>query len=150
MHWKEYYKDFHFMPRNERVSKISSIDDFSWDDAAEIVDIAASFGNSIYATRLIKKAMECKVSFSTKQASKLIDCVTEDFRRNLVLAAYGRYTEQQLEHLRCYLSEDDIKALEKPKGAKHQCQKSDAGIGFLGHVFAITAALCKQYRRRHR
>ena len=82
------------------------------------------------------------------QAAELIGGVSEDFRRNLALSAYGRYTEQQLEEMRNHLSEDDIKSLGKPIGAKRQKQKSDSGIGFWGHLFAITAAICKASRRK--
>ena len=148
MRWKDYYRDFYKMPHNERVTAISYIDDFRLADTEQIVEAALSFGNRVYATRLIKRAMECRVSFSAAQAAELIGGVSEDFRRNLALSAYGRYTEQQLEEMRNHLSEDDIKSLGKPIGAKRQKQKSDSGIGFWGHLFAITAAICKASRRK--
>lgn len=152
MTWQEYYDRFYDWSENTQISRISDIDSFKRADKSEIIDAAMSFVNETYATKIIKKAIEGGIRFTTDEVMELIYIVREDFYRTLTTHVSGKYTREQLEELEGMLSEDEILSLAELSGIKYYDDEFEEekvntssvksnGSGFWGNLLAFSLAL---------
>ena len=65
MTWDEYYNAFYDWSESTQISRLSSLTDFGPSD--EIFEIAQNFYDEKIATRLIRKALNYGVKFTTEE-----------------------------------------------------------------------------------
>ena len=94
--WQQYYDKFYDWEDSTRISRISSITDFSGAKTEEIIEVALSFVDGDPATRLLKRALAGGVRFSAEDVLALLEWVREDFRADLAERATTAFAEEDM------------------------------------------------------
>ena len=108
MTWDEYYNAFYDWSESTQISRLSSLTDFGPSD--EIFEIAQNFYDEKIATRLIRKALNYGVKFTTEEIVELLNWVSKDIYNELAQANSNPYTYETLDELYCLV---DVKIIEK-------------------------------------
>ena len=144
MTWDEYYNGFYDWSESTQISKLSTLTDFGSSD--EVCEIAQNFYDEKIATRLIRKALNCGVKFTTEEIVELLNWVSNDIYNELAQANSDPYTYETLDELYCLVDDEIIEKLAK-KYNIHDPEEDEIeievepeqpkGPGFWGTLFAL-------------
>lgn len=125
MTWDDFYDSFYEWSDSTKVKKVSSICTIGdEDDVVEIASEYAFIGNK-ECTLFLKKAISLGLTFSSTNMMELVYNVDPSFVWELAQKHNTPYTEDQLDELATYLSDDQLKVLAK-KSKIHYQTVSDA------------------------
>ena len=145
MTWDEYYMNFYEWAESTQISRISSLTDFGPSD--EIVEVVQNFYDEKVATRLVRKALDYGVKFTTDEIIELRSWVSEEIYPVLVQANSDPYTYEKLDELYGFVDDKIIEKLAKkhkvrsPMDEEPEEVEQVKGPGFWGTLFAILGAV---------
>ena len=145
MTWDEYYMNFYEWAESTQISRISSLTDFGPSD--EIVEVVQNFYDEKVATRLVRKALDYGVKFTTDEIIELRSWVSEEIYPVLVQANSDPYTYEKLDELYGFVDDKIIEKLAKkhkvrsPMDEEPEEVEQVKGPGFFGTLFAILGAV---------
>ena len=139
MTWDEYYEGFRGWAESTQISRLSTLTDFGSSD--EVCEIAINFYDEKIATRLIRKALDYGVKFTTDEIIELRNSVSEEIYTELVQANSNPYTHEKLDELYGFVDDKTIGKLAKKYKIKDTEEDQETGIvkkpGFWGTLFAL-------------
>ena len=106
MKWEDYYDRFWDWAESTKISRISSLTDFS--SSAEVVEIANEFFDEKIGSRLVKRALDQGIRFSPSEIIELGSCVTDDLFCEVIQNRQGRFTAEQYEELEGLCCDEDL------------------------------------------
>ena len=145
MTWDEYYMNFYEWAESTQISRISSLTDFGPSD--EIVEVVQNFYDEKVATRLVRKALDYGVKFTTDEIIELRSWVSDEIYPVLVQANSDPYTYEKLDELYGFVDDKIIEKLAKknkvrsPMDEEPEEVEQVKGPGFWGTLFAILGAV---------
>ena len=145
MTWDEYYMNFYEWAESTQISRLSSLTDFGPSD--EIVEVVQNFYDEKVATRLVRKALDYGVKFTTDEIIELRSWVSEEIYPVLVQANSDPYTYEKLDELYGFVDDKIIEKLAKknkvrsPMDEEPEEVEQVKGPGFWGTLFAILGAV---------
>ena len=145
MTWDEYYMNFYEWAESTQISRLSSLTDFGPSD--EIVEVVQNFYDEKVATRLVRKALDYGVKFTTDEIIELRSWVSEEIYPVLVQANSDPYTYEKLDELYGFVDDKIIEKLAKknkvrsPMDEEPEEVEQVKGPGFFGTLFAILGAV---------
>ena len=145
MTWDEYYMNFYEWAESTQISRLSSLTDFGPSD--EIVEVVQNFYDEKVATRLVRKALDYGVKFTTDEIIELRSWVSEEIYPALVQANSDPYTYEKLDELYGFVDDKIIEKLAKkhkvrsPMDEEPEEVEQVKGPGFWGTLFAILGAV---------
>ena len=110
MEWVDYYDKVFDWSESTRVRRISDLTDIGSPD--EIVDAAQAFDEDKNASKLIKKALNLGVCFTPENVIDLIMVVDDSTLTQMVKAAKGRFTKDQLDEIYMIIDDSVYESLE--------------------------------------
>ena len=145
MTWDEYYVNFYEWAESTQISRLSSLTDFGPSD--EIVEVVQNFYDEKVATRLVRKALDYGVKFTTDEIIELRSWVSDEIYPVLVQANSDPYTYEKLDELYGFVDDKIIEKLAKkhkvrsPMDEEPEEVEQVKGPGFWGTLFAILGAV---------
>lgn len=145
MTWDEYYMNFYEWAESTQISRLSSLTDFGPSD--EIVEVVQNFYDEKVATRLVRKALDYGVKFTTDEIIELRSWVSDEIYPVLVQANSDPYTYEKLDELYGFVDDKIIEKLAKknkvrsPMDEEPEEVEQVKGPGFWGTLFAILGAV---------
>ena len=145
MTWDEYYMNFYEWAESTQISMLSSLTDFGPSD--EIVEVVQNFYDEKVATRLVRKALDYGVKFTTDEIIELRSWVSDEIYPVLVQANSDPYTYEKLDELYGFVDDKIIEKLAKknkvrsPMDEEPEEVEQVKGPGFWGTLFAILGAV---------
>ena len=145
MTWDEYYMNFYEWAESTQISRLSSLTDFGPSD--EIVEVVQNFYDEKVATRLVRKALDYGVKFTTDEIIELRSWVSDEIYPVLVQANSDPYTYEKLDELYGFVDDKIIEKLAKknkvrsPMDEEPEEVEQVKGPGFFGTLFAILGAV---------
>lgn len=145
MTWDEYYMNFYEWAESTQISRLSSLTDFGPSD--EIVEVVQNFYDEKIATRLVRKALDYGVKFTTDEIIELRSWVSDEIYPVLVQANSDPYTYEKLDELYGFVDDKIIEKLAKknkvrsPMDEEPEEVEQVKGPGFWGTLFAILGAV---------
>lgn len=95
--WDEYYEKFYDWATSTQIKHISDLT--SYGSADEITECALEYCDEKAASRLVNKALDAGVVFSTSNLEELSMCVTDETMNRLADNLQGNFTDAELEEL---------------------------------------------------
>ena len=141
MTWDEYYMSFYEWAESTQISRLSSLTDFGPSD--EIVEVVQNFYDEKVATKLVRKALDYGVKFTTDEIIGLRNWVSDEIYPVLVQANSDPYTYEKLDELYGFVDDKIIgKLAKKNKVRSPMDEEVDEGEkvkapGFWGTLFAF-------------
>ena len=137
--------NFYEWAESTQISRISSLTDFGPSD--EIVEVVQNFYDEKVATRLVRKALDYGVKFTTDEIIELRSWVSDEIYPVLVQANSDPYTYEKLDELYGFVDDKIIEKLAKknkvrsPMDEEPEEVEQVKGPGFWGTLFAILGAV---------
>ena len=137
--------NFYEWAESTQISRLSSLTDFGPSD--EIVEVVQNFYDEKVATRLVRKALDYGVKFTTDEIIELRSWVSEEIYPVLVQANSDPYTYEKLDELYGFVDDKIIEKLAKkhkvrsPMDEEPEEVEQVKGPGFWGTLFAILGAV---------
>ncbi|MBQ7033832.1 MAG: hypothetical protein IJN25_09280 [Clostridia bacterium] len=141
MTWDEYYMGFYEWAESTQISRMSTLTDFGPSD--EIVEIVQNFYDEKIATRLIRKALDYGVKFTTDEIIELRSWVSDEIYPVLVQANSNPYTYEKLDELYGLIDDKIIEKLAKKNKVRSPMDEEIEEVekvkspGFWGTLFAL-------------
>lgn len=143
MTWDEYYTEFYGWAESTQISRMSTLTDFGPSD--EVREIAQNFYDEKIATRLIRKALNYGVKFTTEEIVELLNWVSKDIYNELAQANSNPYTYETLDELYCLVDDNIIEKLAKKYKIRDpqenefeiEVEEQPKGPGFWGTLIAL-------------
>lgn len=137
--------NFYEWAESTQISRLSSLTDFGPSD--EIVEVVQNFYDEKVATRLVRKALDYGVKFTTDEIIELRSWVSDEIYPVLVQANSDPYTYEKLDELYGFVDDKIIEKLAKknkvrsPMDEEPEEVEQVKGPGFWGTLFAILGAV---------
>ena len=137
--------NFYEWAESTQISRLSSLTDFGPSD--EIVEVVQNFYDEKIATRLVRKALDYGVKFTTDEIIELRSWVSDEIYPVLVQANSDPYTYEKLDELYGFVDDKIIEKLAKknkvrsPMDEEPEEVEQVKGPGFWGTLFAILGAV---------
>lgn len=151
MTWDEYYEGFWGWAESTRISRLSTLSDFGSSD--EVCEIAINFYDEKIATRLIRKALEYGVKFTTDEIIELRYSVSEKIYSELVYANSNPYTYEKLDELYGFVDDIIIERLAnkyKIKAPEEEQEVENVKKSDFGEHCLLCLVQCQQMNFRIR